>query len=162
MIRLVACPRQEGFVGLAAFRQFPAAVIHHEHALELDVRTDLLEDIKQHVIHNQKTILGMIDDIGEFFRVQPKVQGMQNGSDRRHTEISFQMLMLVPHQGCHPISYGNTRTLQSRRQLPGAPVQIAVGVTMAGSIAPRRTGMSLGPCWTSWAATPARPKGGWQ
>ena len=79
----------------------------------------------------------MIDDISELFRMEPQVQGMQNGARGGHAEISFQVLMLVPHQACDAVSFGNSGALQSRRQLPGTPVQIAIGAAVAGTVAPR-------------------------
>jgi hypothetical protein len=51
-------------------------VIDYEYTLELDARADLLEDLEQHIIHNQKTILGVIDDVGQVVRMQPQVQGV--------------------------------------------------------------------------------------
>src|SRR6266567_8262370 len=53
--------RKESFKRLATFRDFPTAMVHHEHPFEADVRTDLLEDFKQYFIHNQKTVLSMVD-----------------------------------------------------------------------------------------------------
>ena len=89
--------REESFVRLATFGDSAAAVIDYEDAFETDVWADLFEDVEQHLVDNQNTVLSVVNDIGQFFRVQPQVQGMSHGPGRSHAEISFEVLVLVPH-----------------------------------------------------------------
>ena len=62
-------------------------MIHDEDALKLDPGADLFENRKEHVVHDQEAVFGVVDDAGEFVRVQSHIEGVQNGSHCRNPEI---------------------------------------------------------------------------
>ena len=125
--------RKKILIRFPSLRKPAAAIIHDEHAFEVDQRLNLLEQIQQHGLYDQKPVLRMIHDVGEFVRTQPQVTSVYDGAGDRDTEISFQMRMPVPHQCCHPVSLRHTRIFESSGQLPGAPVEISIGVAVAST-----------------------------
>jgi hypothetical protein len=115
LIRLAGRFRQKILIWFASLREPAAAVIDYEDAFEMDSRPDLLEEVEQHILHNQKPVLGVIDDVSEFVRMQPQVKGVQHSSGEGNAEIGFQVFMPVPHEGRDAISFGHTRTFKSSR-----------------------------------------------
>ena len=90
-------------------------MIDYKDAFEVDSMPYLREEVQQHILHNQKAVLGVIDDVSEFVRMQPQVKGVQHGSGHGNAEISFQVVMPVPHERSDAISFGHTRTFESSR-----------------------------------------------
>src|ERR1700744_140128 len=72
--------RKKVLIGLASLWKPAAAFIHDEHPLEVNQRLNLREQIQQHSLHDQKPVLGMINDVGEFVRTQPQVQSVYDGA----------------------------------------------------------------------------------
>ena len=78
------------------------------------MRAESFENLQQTGIDNQKPVLRVVHNVGDFFRMQPQIQGMQNRSHCRHTKIRFEMLLLIPHQRGHPVPARNARIQQGR------------------------------------------------
>ena len=69
--------------------------------------------MQQHVVHNQEAILGMVDDVGQFVRMEPKVQGVQYAACARNAEVSFQVGIMVPHQARDSVTQFKTSRLEN-------------------------------------------------
>src|ERR1700751_4326819 len=76
----LACICQKGFVRLSARRLASAAVLDYENAFEMNLRAELLEDVEQNVVYDEKAVLGVVDDVGDLFRIQAQVQGVHDGA----------------------------------------------------------------------------------
>ena len=74
-----------------------AAMWHHPNALEGNFILEFLENGQEHVVANQKAILRMIGDVGDFVGMQAEIERVKNPSCDRHTEVRFQMHVVVPH-----------------------------------------------------------------
>ena len=79
-------------------------MIDYKDAFEVDSMPYLLEKVEQHILHNQKAVLGVMDDVSELIRMQSQVKGVQHGSSDGNAEVGFQMGMAIPHQRSDAIS----------------------------------------------------------
>ena len=66
--------RQKILIRFTTLREPAAAVIDDKDAFKVDSMPYLLEKVEQHILHNQKAVLGVIDDVSEFVRMQPRLR----------------------------------------------------------------------------------------
>src|SRR5215471_13007809 len=93
--------------------EFAAAVIYNEHTLNFYSMANLFKQVEEHVIDDKEPIFGMIDDIGQFIRMQPQIQSVQYRSRGGNPEIGFEVLMFIPHQSGNPVARLDAGLLQS-------------------------------------------------
>src|ERR1700722_17121974 len=86
-IRLFTRFRQEILIRFTVLWEPAAAVIDYEDAFEAGLSPYLLEEIEQHIFHNQKAVLGVMDDVSEFLRMQSQVKGVQHSSSDGNAEV---------------------------------------------------------------------------
>ena len=55
----------------------------------------------------------MVDDVGQFVRMEPKVQGVQYAACAGNAEVSFQVGMVVPHQARDSVTGLKTSRLEN-------------------------------------------------
>src|SRR2546423_1051416 len=61
---------------------------------------------------------------------------MQDRSRARYGEVQLQVTVVVPGQGAHPVSGGDTELPKSMRHLRPPPSEIGVGVAVAAALPP--------------------------
>jgi hypothetical protein len=79
-----------------------------------------------HIIHQQEAIFGLPGDGGNFMRMQPKIQSMQNAAGARNSEEGFQVADMIPHQGGNPVARLQTELSQRRSEPPRTPIKFPI------------------------------------
>jgi hypothetical protein len=82
-------------------------------------------------IDEQHLIPGVIDDVGDVVRMQPRIDGVADRLHPRGGVVNLQMAIAVPGEGADPVLRADAQPLHHPHQPPGAgfdiPPRIAVG-----------------------------------
>src|SRR6267143_1485183 len=117
-----------------SFGHAPTTIRNDNYFFEKRVGTELLVNWQEHIVNQQEAVAGMPGDGGNFMRMEPEVQGMQNAAGARHTEESFEMAGVVPHHGGHAVARLQSKFGQCRREPARAPVKFPITSARDGPI----------------------------
>ena len=119
---------QEILVAFHAVRHGLAGQRHHDDLLEVDLVGELFVQRQQHVVDDEETILGVIDDPGHVVRRQAQVQGVQYRAGDRNAEIRLQVRGGVPGKGRDPIAVLDPGLGERLSELLGASDHVGIGL----------------------------------
>ena len=102
----------------------------------LTLFSDRLEDRQQHIVHDQEAIPGVVDDVGQFVRMEPEVQRVQDAADDRDPEVGLEVHRVVPHQRGDAIAGAEAEVLQAGREGPRPTVEVAVRAPVRRVVGP--------------------------
>jgi hypothetical protein len=81
-------------------------------------------------VEEQHLVVGVVDDVGDLFRVQAGIDRVQHGAGARDAVIQFEVPVAVPGQRGHPVAHGDAQAVQRIGQLARAGGRIAPGVAV--------------------------------
>ena len=84
---------------------------------------ECFEHLEQGLVDNNHLVLGIVDDVGELFREQSRVQGVDDRTHRGHRKVQLEVFALVPQQRRHQVALANTEFGQGARKSPGRRAQ---------------------------------------
>ena len=132
-LRVVEAPArrfQERLVVLHAGRHRLAGQRHDDHALDVDLVPELLEQRQQHVVDDQEAVLRVVGDEGDVVRREPQVERVQHAACDDRAEVGLVVGVVVPHQRGDPVAALQPRLGQRLGQQARPPVEIGVGVAV--------------------------------
>src|SRR5690349_8775543 len=112
-----------------------------KNSFRLYLVAELLIQRQQHVIDNEKAVLRVIDDEGQFLRVQPKIERVDHAAGGRHAEVGFQMGVVVPAESAYTVSRLQAGAMQRFGKRLGTVVKIQICVAIY--VAVRQAGDDL-------------------
>jgi hypothetical protein len=83
----------------------------------LEVGEDRSKQGRQSSIDEDHLVIGVTSDVDQLLRRQTRVEGVQHGAHRRDSAVSLDVLLVVPHQGCHTLVATDPDGEQRMRQL---------------------------------------------
>ncbi len=117
---------------------------NHDHAVEVQPVLEFVEQREKDVIDDKKAIFGMLCNVPEIVRRQSEVQGVQHAPLCRNAQISFQVGVVIPHQGADPIAALQAGLLQGLCQGSRPAIDVSVGVAMQRAIRQARQDLNFG------------------
>ena len=141
---IAAAALEQRLVVLVLVRCRQVAERKNDDSIEVHLVPDLLEGRQQDVVHDEKSIPGVVDDVRELVRMQPEVERVDHAADGRHAEIRFEVSKVVPHQRRDAIAGLEAGVLQDSRERTRSTVEVRVGVAMRGVVRPLRDDLHLG------------------
>ena len=108
---------------LGGFGVFAAQQHHVLQVFQLVL--DRRDQRQEGLVDEQDAVLGVVEDIHQLFREQARVDGVAHQAGTGHTEIGFQVAVVVPGQGGDPVALFQAQAQQRRTQLAGPPFHFA-------------------------------------
>ena len=107
-----------------------AAVVANDQDLaqRRDAPADLLEQLPQGAIHDDRGVAGVGRDVGDIVGVEPQVEGVHGAAHGRDAEVALEVLGVVPAQGADPIALADAEAPERAGEPLGAGVGIGVGL----------------------------------
>lgn len=133
----------EAFIVLVPLRHRLACQRHHNDALEVDILGKLRQQRQQNIVDDQETVLGVVDDERNVVREQAQVEVVHHRAGRRNAEVALEVGVMVPHQGCDPVTGLDAGLDQRLGQTLGPTVEVGVGMAMQGLVGHPRYDLHL-------------------
>ncbi|KAF1857266.1 hypothetical protein Lal_00014497 [Lupinus albus] len=131
-------------VGQAGSRHV-GAVGHHDDALQPgQLVGDALQQRQEGQVGEQQPVFGVVDDVGDLFREQARVDGMADHARAADAVIAFQMAVAVPGQRADSVARPHPQRRQRVRQLLGADPGVGVGVAVDRPLGGARHDLGVG------------------
>src|SRR6266436_5961095 len=132
--KIIARFGKQLFIIQEAFRYGGGTVGHDDHTLGRNMHAMFLVKRQEHIVNQDKAVVGMPGDGGNFMWVKPQVQGVQNATGAGNAEESFQVAGVIPHHGSHAVTRLQAEFRQSRGEPAGAAVEFAITPARNGLI----------------------------
>ena len=94
-------------------------------------RLDQRQEVR---VHKHELVLGVIDDVDDLFREQPRVDRVADVAAAGAGIVGLEMPVVVPGQGRDPRTARQTVARQGIGELPGALECLPVGIAVPGVI----------------------------
>ena len=79
------------------------------------------------VVDDHDAVLSVVGDVGQLFREQTDVQGVQDGAHARDGEVGLHVLLVVPGEGADAVARFDAQILQRVGELRGVVRDLGVG-----------------------------------
>ena len=80
---------------------------------------DRLQDPNEGLVDDDRTVLRVVDDVGELIGVKARVEGVDDGAHGRDAEVHSEVLGLVPEQRRDAVSGPDAQVAEASGQAPG-------------------------------------------
>ena len=100
----------------------------HDDFLKVVLVLNLAIERQQNVIDDQKTVFSIVCNPSNFVGRKTQIQSVHDTASRRNAKVTFQMRMVVPTQGGHPIAFFQTQIFQALSQASCAVIKLCVGM----------------------------------
>src|SRR4029077_11520326 len=81
-----------------------------------------------------ESIASMIGDGGNFMRMEPQIQSMQNAASAWNAEKGFQMAGVIPHHGGRAATRPESEFCQCRREPARAAIKFSITAARDGLV----------------------------
>jgi hypothetical protein len=125
-LRTVFLPRQQLRVIQRAFRHV-SVVADHDDAAIPDVRPHGLEDGPEHLVDDEDAVVGVLDDVAQFLRVQADVQRVEHRARRGDAVVGLQVTGMIPAKRGDTIAAADAERPQRRSEPAGVSEALVVG-----------------------------------
>lgn len=85
------------------------------------VREDRGQQRQQRAVDDDDAVGGVVDDPDQLLDGQPQVQRVEHGPHGRYGQICLDMLRVVPHEGRHTVTLGDSEVVAQGAREPGRP-----------------------------------------
>ena len=109
-----------------------------DHGLELHVGSNAFKQRNERGVHDEDTILRVIDDVREVVRMEPQVECMEHGAREWHGEVGFEVVGVRPRERCDAVAPLHAEILQHADQTPRPVGKIAEPIARDGLVRPPR------------------------
>ena len=100
----------------------------HDRDRHADLRLHLFPQRQQGFVDDHRSILGVVDDVGELVGMKAKVQRVQDAAHQRDAEIGLEVRPVIPAEGCDAIAWRDAEVEQRLRQTPRTDREVGAGV----------------------------------
>ena len=115
----------EGTEKLATLREF-AVVIVDDEGLHFRELQRFLDNRRKFAVGDQHLCLAVIENEGERYRIEPRVEGVEHAARHRHAVMSFQHGRNVGQHHCNRVGLADAVLRKSGRQPARAGVEVRI------------------------------------
>ena len=132
------------FVVESAGRNRAAAVRHDDDLFECRVVAEFIEQRDRDIVDDQKTILSLTGNGGDFVRMESQIQRMKDRAGGRHAEEGFEVCILIPEHRSDAIAALYAKLRESFGEAARSIVEDAIAGADERAVGSARNDFNIG------------------